>query len=65
MREFLDALTERHVRVTQQMIGALDRLTTQVNSGFAQLQAEVADQRAQIQANTQALLRILDRLGPA
>jgi hypothetical protein len=54
MREFLDALTERHVGITRQMIAAITKL-----------QAEIADQRAQIQANTQALLRLLDRFGPA
>jgi hypothetical protein len=54
MREFLDALTERHVGITQQMIGAITKL-----------QAEIADQRAQIQANTRAVLRLLDRFGPA
>jgi hypothetical protein len=53
-REFLDALTERHVGVTQQMVAALSTL-----------QAEISDQRAQIQANTQALLTVLDRFGPA
>jgi hypothetical protein len=31
---------------------------------LTKLQAEIADQRAQIQANTQALLRVLHRLGP-
>jgi hypothetical protein len=54
LREFMDALTDRHVRVTQAMIGALGTL-----------QAEVADQRQQIQANTEAILRLLDeRFGP-
>ena len=53
-REWLDALTERHVGITQRMIAAID-----------QLQAEIADQRAQIQANTQALLKVLDQLGPS
>lgn len=53
-REFVDALTDRHVRVTQAMIGAIE-----------DLRAEVADQRQQIQANTQAILRLLDeRFGP-
>jgi hypothetical protein len=32
---------------------------------FTRLQNEIADQRTQIQANTQVLLRALDRLGPA
>lgn len=54
-RRFLDALTERHVGITQRLIEAID-------SGFSQLQAEIADQRAQIQANTEALLKVLDRL---
>jgi hypothetical protein len=57
-REFLDALTERHVGITQELIAS-------IQIGFARLQAEIADQRAQIQANTEALLRVLDRLGPA
>lgn len=57
-RRYLDALTERHVGISQQLIEA-------INSGFAQLQAEIADQRAQIQANTKAVLRVLDRLGPS
>jgi hypothetical protein len=56
-RRFLDALTERHVGITQRLIEAID-------SGFAKLQAEIADQRAQIQANTEALLKVLDRLEP-
>jgi hypothetical protein len=60
-REFLDALTDRHVRVTQAMIGALGDL----QAAIADQRAEIADQRQQIQANTQALLRLLDeRFGP-
>jgi ABC-type transporter Mla subunit MlaD len=57
-RRFLDALTERHVGITQQLLETM-------NSGFAQLQAEIADQREQIQAGTEALLRVLNRLGPS
>ncbi|MGH2984440.1 MAG: hypothetical protein ACRDK5_09345 [Solirubrobacterales bacterium] len=57
-RRYLDALLERHAGITQHLIEAID-------SGLAQLQAEIADQREQIQANTQALLRVLDRLGPS
>jgi hypothetical protein len=56
-RRFLDALTERHVGITQHLIESID-------SGFAKLQGEIADQRAQIQANTEALLKVLDRLEP-
>jgi peptidoglycan hydrolase CwlO-like protein len=65
MREFLDALTERHIGVTQQMIGAMNAGFDQLGSALAELQAEIADQREQIRANTRALLRVLDRLGPA
>ena len=59
-KRYLHALTERHVGITQQLIET-------INSGFSQLQAEIADQRRQIQANTEALLRVLrelDRLEP-
>lgn len=56
-RAFFDALTERHVGITQHLIEAID-------SGFSRLQAEIADQRAQIQTNTEALLKVLDRLEP-
>jgi hypothetical protein len=57
-RRFLDGLLERHAGITQHLIEAID-------SSSAQLQAEIADQRSQIQANTQALLRVLDRFGPS
>ena len=50
-------LLERHAGITESMIAALQEST-------AQLVAEIADQRAQIRANTQAVLRALDRLGP-
>jgi hypothetical protein len=68
LREFLDGLTERHVRVTQAMIGALGDLHVGIGGlqgEIRDLRAEIADQRQQIQANTQALLRLLDeRFGP-
>lgn len=57
-REWLDAHTERQVAITQDLIAS-------IHSGFAQLQAEIADQRAQIKANTDALLKVLDRFGPS
>jgi hypothetical protein len=54
MREFIDAITLRHVSVTQEAIGALQLL-----------QGEIADQRDEIKASTQATLRLLDeRFGP-
>jgi hypothetical protein len=56
-RRYNDALLERHVTITQHLIDAMQ-------AGFASLQAEIADQREQIQANTAAVLRLLDRFGP-
>jgi predicted nucleic acid-binding Zn-ribbon protein len=63
-REFLDALTERHVGITQRMIATIERLEQRMTIALAALQAEIADQREQIQANTQALLTVLDRFEP-
>jgi hypothetical protein len=56
-RRYLDALLERHASITQELI-------TQMQLGFSSLQAEIADQRAQIQANTEAILRVIDRFPP-
>jgi hypothetical protein len=61
LREFLDSLTDRHVGVTQAMIGAITNLQGEI----ADQRGEIADQREQIQANTRAILRLLDeRFGP-
>ncbi len=71
----LDAMLERHVIVTEALIRAIHdgfgetsngfrEISEAVRDGFAQLQAEIADQREQIQANTQAILRVLDRFPP-
>ena len=66
IRRYLDALTERHVGIPQQLIEAMHagfaRLQEAIETSSAQLQAEIADQRAQIQADTRAPLRVLDRL---
>jgi hypothetical protein len=56
-RRYLDALLERHASITQELI-------TQMQLGFSSLQAEIADQREQIQANTAAILRVIDRFPP-
>jgi hypothetical protein len=56
-RRYLDALLERHASITQELI-------TQMQLGFSSLQAEIADQREQIQANTEAILRVIDRFPP-
>jgi predicted nucleic acid-binding Zn-ribbon protein len=63
-REFLDALTTRHVGITRQMIEGMNTGFHRLSLAIAELQAEIADQREQIQANTEALLRVLDRLEP-
>lgn len=56
-RRFLDALLGRHVEITEELI-------QNMQAGFAALQAEIADQREQIQANTNGILSVLDRLPP-
>jgi hypothetical protein len=56
-RRFLDAFLERHVKVTDAMIGAMH----EISHSLHELQAEIADQREQIQANTAVLLKVLDR----
>lgn len=53
-RRFHQGLLTRHAEITERMIGALSDMT-----------AEIADGRQQIQANTRAVLRLLDeRFGP-
>jgi hypothetical protein len=54
-RDFFEKFMQRHVEITEAQIAAMRR-------GFDLLQAEIADQREQIQANTRALLSVLDRL---
>jgi ABC-type transporter Mla subunit MlaD len=56
-RLFIRETTERNARITDSLIAA-------IQSFSADLQAEISDQREQIQANTQAILRVLDRFPP-
>jgi hypothetical protein len=59
-KRFLDGLLERHVTMTEHLIHAMQALQGEI----AALQGEIADQREQIQANTAAVLKMLDRFGP-
>jgi hypothetical protein len=58
LRDFIREITLRHERATEAMVNRLEeqRLV------FVDMRAEIADQRKQIQANTQAVLSVLDRL---
>jgi hypothetical protein len=47
------------------MSSGFAQLQAEISSASALLQAEIADQRRQIQANTDGLLKVLDRLGPS
>lgn len=71
-RDFFEQFMQRHVEVTGAQIDAMQRgfaemernlaaMRAEMRRGFDLLQAEVADQREQIQANTRALLSVLDR----
>jgi hypothetical protein len=53
---YLDAMLERHAAITQELI-------MQMQLSFSALQAEIAEQREQIRANTAATWAMLDRLG--
>ncbi len=64
MKRYLDGLLERHVTITQAMIGSIAKMEAEMQAGFAALQAEIADQREQIKANTAATWAMLDRFGP-
>lgn len=65
MRTFLDAITERHVRVTQEAIGALQLMQGQIEQQTREYRREMAGQRDALRAHTEALLRLLDeRFGP-
>ncbi len=58
LRQFILEITRRHERATEAMVARLD----EQRLAFVDMRAEIADQRKQIQANTQAVLSVLDRL---
>jgi hypothetical protein len=63
-RRFNDALLERHAGITAAMIASLERSTEENTARSLALQAEIADQRALIQAQTEAIMQVIDRLPP-
>lgn len=63
-RRLNDALLERHAGITAEMIASIQRSSEEHSAAFAALQTEIADQRAQIQAQTQAILQVIDRFPP-
>jgi hypothetical protein len=58
MREFIREVLRRHEHATAAMV---ERLEEQ-RLALVDMRLEIADQRKQIQANTQAVLSVLDRL---
>ena len=58
LREFIREVLRRHERATAAMV---ERLEEQ-RLALVDMRLEIADQRKQIQANTQAVLSVLDRL---
>ncbi len=63
-RRLNDALLERHAGITAEMIASIQRSGEEHSAAFSALQSEIADQRAQIQAQTEAILQVIDRFPP-
>jgi hypothetical protein len=64
LREFIREMNQRGEKHTNAVTARLDDQTTTlvaVQGEIAALQGEIEDQRKQIQANTQAVLSVLDR----
>ena len=62
LRAFIRELTVRHERSIERLVRGLERQMDAFVSALNEMRAEIADQRKQIQANTQAVLSVLDRL---
>jgi hypothetical protein len=62
LRAFIRELTVRHERSIERLVRGLERQTDAFVSALNEMRGEIADQRKQIQANTQAVLSVLDRL---
>jgi hypothetical protein len=58
LRLFIREMLQRNERAFEAMIGRLD----EQRLALADMRVEIADSRRQIQANTQAVLSLLDRL---
>lgn len=59
-RIFMRDLTRRSEVVLQQVVAAV----AEVGAAVGQVGAELAEQRNQLRPNAQAVLRMIDRLGP-
>ena len=65
LREFIREVLRRHEVATEAMVARLDEQRmafVDMRADMVAMQGEIADQRKQIQANTQAVLSVLDRL---
>jgi hypothetical protein len=69
LREFIREIIRRHEHTTRELIKGFDRHTADVGARLEEqrvvlvdMRGEIAEQRKQIQANTQAVLSVLDRL---
>jgi hypothetical protein len=58
LREFIREITRRHEHATEAMVNRLE----EQRLALVDMRGEIADQRKQIQANTRAVLSVLDRL---
>ena len=58
LREFIRELLRRHERATEAMVARLD----EQRLALVDMRGQIADQRKQIHADTQAVLSVLDRL---
>ncbi|HEU4980930.1 MAG TPA: hypothetical protein VFT14_06905 [Solirubrobacterales bacterium] len=57
LRHFIVEITRRHERATEAMVDRLE----EKRMAFVEMRGEIADQRKQIRADTQAVLSVLDR----
>ena len=64
-RGFMEGALARYAHITDEMVGALQALGAEILAQRQVSEAAMADQRDEIRANTQAVLRLLDeRFGP-
>ena len=69
LRTFIQEITRRHELATEAMVARLDEqgktlseVGRAIVDALVDMRAEILDSRKQIQANTQAVLSVLDRL---
>jgi hypothetical protein len=58
LRAFIREILRRHERATDAMVARLE----EQRLALVDMRGEIADQRKQIQANTRAIVSVLDRL---